>query len=75
MAKTWGLSFGEPERMELERIVMDRDSDAALTFVREVIYPKVKESEKPGSCFHDTAKPVEHLDRSVDKHKKMGNTR
>ena len=75
MAKTWGLSFGETERMELERIVMDKDSDSALAFVREVIYPKVKESEKPGSCFHDIAKPVEQLERPVDKHKKMGDFR
>ncbi|MEW6554893.1 MAG: hypothetical protein AB1384_11475 [Actinomycetota bacterium] len=75
MAKTWGLSFGEAERMELERIVMDGDPDGALAFLREVIYAQVKESEKPGSCFHDTAKPVEQLDRPVDKHKKMGDFR
>ena len=72
MAKTWGLSFGETERMELERVVIDKDADAALEFLQEVIYPKVKESEKPGSCFHDTSKPVEQLDRPVDTHKKMG---
>lgn len=70
--KTWAVSFGEPERMELERIVLDSDPESALRFLREVIYPKVKESEKPGSCFHDTSKPVEQLDRSVDKHKKLG---
>lgn len=75
MAKTWGLSFGEKERMELERIVMDKDRDSALAFLEEVIYPKVKESEKPGSCFHDTEKPVEHLERPVSKHKKLGDTR
>lgn len=75
MAKTWGLSFGEAERMELERIVMDRDADAALAFVQEVIYPKVKESEKPGSCFHETSKPVEKLDRPVSEHKKLGDFR
>ncbi len=75
MAKTWGLSFGEKERMELERIMMDEDNDGALAFLREVIYPKVKESEKPGSCFHDTTKPVEKLERPVDKHKKLGDFR
>ncbi|MBN2028022.1 MAG: hypothetical protein JW854_14830 [Actinobacteria bacterium] len=75
MAKTWGLSFGETERMELERIVMDGDAGAALLFVREVIYPKVKESEKPGSCFHETSKPVDKLDRPVSKHKKLGDFR
>jgi len=72
VAKTWGLSFGETERMELERVVMDKDAEAALAFLEQVIYPKVKESEKPGSCFHDTSKPVDKLDRPVDTHKKMG---
>ena len=74
MAKTWGLSFGETERMELERVVIDKDAEAALAFLQEVIYPKVKESEKHGSCCHDTSKPVEQLDRPVDTHKKMGST-
>ena len=73
--KTWGLSFGEKERMELERIVMDKDRDSALAFLEEVIYPKVKESEKPGSCFHDVEKPVEKLDRPVSEHKKLGDFR
>jgi len=73
--KTWGLSIGETERMELERIVMDKDGEAALVFIQKVIYPKVKESEKPGSCFHDTSKPVEQLERPVDTHKKLGDTR
>ncbi len=72
MARTWGLSFGEEERMELERVVMDGDAGGALDFVLKVIYPKVKESEKPGSCYHDTSKPVDHMDRSVDRHKKLG---
>ena len=73
--KTWGLSFGENERMELERVVMDDDHEAALAFVKEVIYPKVKEAEKPGSCFHDTTKPVDELERTVDRHKKFGDFR
>jgi hypothetical protein len=72
MGKTWGLSFGENERIELERIVMDQDSEAALAFLKKVIYPKVKESEKPGSCFHETSKPVEQLERPVSTHKKLG---
>ncbi len=61
--------------MELERIVLDGDSEAALLFLRRVIYPKVKESEKPGSCFHDPSKPVEQLERPVDRHKKLGDFR
>ena len=61
--------------MELERIILDRDREAALAFLQEVIYAKVKESEKPGSCFHDTDKPVDKLDRPVDKHKKLGDFR
>ncbi len=73
--KTWGLSFGENERMALERIVVDGDQEAALAFLQKVIYPKVKESEKPGSCFHDTAKPVERLERPVSEHKKLGDSR
>lgn len=75
MARTWGLSFGENERMELERIIMDKDHESALVFLQEVIYPKIKESEKPGSCFHETSKPVEKLERPVSKHKKMGHKR
>ena len=72
MARRWGISIDENERMELERIVLDEDAPSALRFVREVIHPKVKESEKPGSCFHDVAKPVEGLGRPVDRHKKLG---
>ncbi len=73
--RTWGISFGEKERMELERIIVDGDQEAALSFLSKVIYPRVKESEKPGSCFHDTSKPVEKLDRPVDLHKKLGDFR
>ncbi|NPV58803.1 MAG: hypothetical protein HPY75_03955 [Actinobacteria bacterium] len=73
--KTWGLSIGEAERMELERVVMDKDAEAALAFLQKVIYPKVKESEKPGSCFHDASKPVQQLERPVDRHKKLGDFR
>ncbi len=72
MARMWAVSFGENERMELERIMMDEDAEAAVRFLRDVIYAKVKESEKPGSCFHDTSKPVEELSRPVDRHKKLG---
>lgn len=72
MAKKWAVSFGEGERMELERIIVDEDEKSAIAFLQRVIYPKVKESEKPGSCFHDVAKPVESLDRPVDRHKKLG---
>ena len=72
MAKTWAVSFGETERMELERIMMDEDSASAMEFVKKVIYPKVLESEKPGACFHDVDKPVEDLARPVDRHKKLG---
>lgn len=72
LRKTWAVSFGEEQRMELERIIMDEDASGALSFLRGVIYPQVKESEKPGSCFHDTSKQVEWLDRPVDRHKKLG---
>jgi hypothetical protein len=59
--------------MELERIMMDEDAESAISFLRKVIYPKVKEAEKGGSCFHDVAKPVDDLGRPVDKHKRLGN--
>ena len=74
VAKSWAVSFGEKERMDLERIIMDEDPPSAMEFLRTVIYPKVKEAEKPGSCFHDVAKPVEGVERPVDRHKKMGGT-
>ncbi|OFW58557.1 MAG: hypothetical protein A2W01_11025 [Candidatus Solincola sediminis] len=72
MARSWGLSIGESERIDLERIVMDKDQEAALVFLKDVIYPKIKEAEKPGSCFHETSKPVEQLERPVSRHKKLG---
>lgn len=72
LAKTWAVSFGEDERIELERIMMDEDTGAAMGFLRDVVYAKVRESEKPGSCFHDVSKPVDDLSRPVDRHKKLG---
>ena len=72
MAKSWGLSMDENERMELERIMMDKDREAAFDFLRGAVYEKVKDSEKPGSCFHDVAKPVDDIGRPVDRHKKLG---
>lgn len=72
VARTWAVSFGEKERMELERIMMDEYPDSALRFISEVIYPKVKEAEKPGACFHDVDKPVSDLKRPVSRHKKLG---
>ena len=72
MARTWAISFGEPERMDLERIMLDHDPESALAFLEEVIYPQVKESEKARGCFHDPSKPVESVGRPVDRHKKLG---
>jgi hypothetical protein len=72
MERVWAVSFGENERMELERVIMDDDAEAALVFVKTVIYPKVKEAEKPGSCFHDVAKPVDEVGRQVSRHKRLG---
>ncbi|HEY5493117.1 MAG TPA: hypothetical protein VIK15_00865 [Candidatus Anoxymicrobiaceae bacterium] len=72
MERVWAVSFGENERMELERVIMDDDAEAALGFVKKVIYPKVKEAEKPGSCFHDVEKPVDEVGRQVSKHKRLG---
>jgi len=72
MERVWAVSFGENERMALERVVMDDDRAAALEFVKNVIYPKVKEAEKPGACFHDVDKPVDEVGRQVSKHKRLG---
>jgi hypothetical protein len=75
MVSTWAVSFGENERMELERIVVDEDREAALRFLLEVVYPSIKESEKSGSCFHDVDKPVDGLERPVKRHKNLGSGR
>ncbi len=72
MGKTWGFSINETERMELEKIVLDNDQVGALEFLRSVIYRKVKEIEKPGSCFHDVNKPVQNVERPISKHKQLG---
>ncbi|MBN2167626.1 MAG: hypothetical protein JW738_00150 [Actinobacteria bacterium] len=72
MDKSWVVSFGENERMELERILLDDDPDAALVFLRDVVYEDVKGLEKTGSCYHDVEKPVEGLGRPVKRHKNLG---
>jgi hypothetical protein len=72
MARVWAVSFKESERMQLERIMMDEDEAAAMSFVRDVIYPQVKESEKPGACFHDVDKTVDEVGREVRRHKRLG---
>lgn len=72
LGRTWGFSINETERMELERIVVDEDREGALDFLRKIIYQKVKETEKPGSCFHDVNKPLERIERPVRKHKELG---
>ena len=72
VAKTWAVSFGEKERLELERIIMDEDIDSAMEFLNTVIYTKVKEAEKTGSCYHDVDKTVDGVERPVDRHKKLG---
>lgn len=72
MPRSWAVSFGEKERVELERIILDEDAKSALGFLTEIVYAKVKESEKPGSCYHDVNKPVDELPRSVKKQKELG---
>jgi hypothetical protein len=74
VSRTWAVSFGETERMDLERIIMDSDPGSALEFLKEVVYPKVKEAEKPGSCFHDIAKPVDNVGRPINRHKDLGSS-
>jgi len=72
MGRVWAVSFGESERIELERIMMDEDERTAMDFVRRVIYPQVKEAEKPGACFQDVDKPVDGIGREVNRHKRLG---
>ncbi|MBN1288479.1 MAG: hypothetical protein JXA49_02440 [Actinobacteria bacterium] len=72
MARKWAVSFGENERLELEKIILDEDADAALAFLRDVVYVAVKGLEKTGSCYHNVEKPVEGLGRPVRKHKNLG---
>lgn len=49
----WGISLDREERIELERIVLDDDDEAALMFLRERIYPRIAELEKsPHGCLH-----------------------
>jgi len=72
MARVWAISFGESERMALERIMMDEDPELAMDFVRDVVYRQVKEIEKPGACFHDVDKPVDGVGREVNRHKRLG---
>lgn len=72
MAKTWAVSFGENERIELEKIVLDEDASSALEFITSIVYPKVKESEKPGACFHEVTKPVDRVGRPIKKFRGSG---
>lgn len=53
-------------------IMVDKDHGAAFSFLRDVIYSKVRESEKPGSCFHDVDKRIDSVGRPIDRHKKLG---
>ena len=46
MGRTWAVSFGETERMDLERIVMDSDTGSALEFLKKVIYPSSSTSRR-----------------------------
>lgn len=70
--RKWGISFGESERIELERVILDEDRDGAFDFLRKVVYPKVKETEKPGVCFQNVEKSVDEVSRPVKKHKNLG---
>jgi len=72
MARYWGLSLGEAERIELERITVDEDREAAWEFVRDVIYPKVVEASRHSGCMHDISRPVDAVERPIRKHKSIG---
>jgi len=72
MARTWAVSFGENDRIELERIITDEDEPSALEFLKRVVYPKVKEAEKPGSCFREVTRPVDEVGRPIKKLKGSG---
>ncbi len=72
MSRNRGLSFGEEERILLERIVVDEDREAAFEFLRDVVYPRVTDGSGPGSCLHDISKPVDGGKRPIKTHKNIG---
>ncbi len=45
--KKVALALGEEELIRLRRIITDGDAGEALLFLKEVLEPKVKESELP----------------------------
>ena len=72
MPRSWGLSLGETERIELERIIVDEDQEAAWEFLRDVVYARVVDDSQRESCLHDISKPVDGVQRPIKKHKNIG---
>lgn len=70
--RNWVVSITEEERMELERIVIDGDSGAALEFLEKVVRKRIEESRKKSGCYQDASKPVGDISRPISKHKKLG---
>ena len=41
------ISFNQVEAMQIERVVLDRDKDEALTTIEKVILKKIREASTP----------------------------
>ncbi len=57
--RTIAVALGEEELIRLRRILTDEDREEALSFLKEVLEPKVKESELPHCVpfFESSYKP------------------
>jgi hypothetical protein len=70
--KNWVISITEEERMELERIVIDGDSPAALAFLEKVIRKRICDSMRRNGCYQDASKPAGDIPRPISVHKRLG---
>ncbi len=43
LANRTAVAFDEDDLAELERIVLDRDAEAALEYLRRVVWPRVRQ--------------------------------
>lgn len=54
------VAFDEKDLMELERIIIDRDEKAAITFLKKCVYDRILHSQQGRLKSHlDTANPIE----------------
>lgn len=54
------VAFDEKDLMELERIIVDRDEKAAITFLKKCVYDRILHAQQGRLKSHlDTANPIE----------------